>query len=110
MFDKLGEYGIVANVIEPDRVFRNGAKAWITGGTGGEGASRFIWLAQSRGGRIVQKWAPTMRFDRFRAKWVPKHLRDQIWYVRGTREEMERLASTLVTFVAEERSQHSNRR
>jgi hypothetical protein len=32
-----GDYGIVANVVETDRLFRKGAKAWLANGTGGEG-------------------------------------------------------------------------
>jgi hypothetical protein len=105
-----GEYGIVANVVETDRIFRNGAKAWIADGTGGEGWERFKWIAHSRGGRIIEKWAPTVRFAQFRAKWIPEHLRDRICYLRGTREEMETLAKQLCEDADRQRTEHPNRR
>lgn len=104
------EFGIVANVLEPDRVFRNGAKAWIAGGTGGEGWHRFEWIAHSRGGRVVRKWAPTMRFAKFRAKWIPEHLRSDVAYLRGSREDMQSIAAQLEKFAAEDRTKHVNRR
>lgn len=106
-------YGIVANVSEPDRVFRMGAKAWLANGTGGEGWHRFQWIAMSRGGRALSKWAPTIRFSKFRAKWIPPHLDEHIWGTngtRGTREQMESVASQLNSFVLEELEKHPNRR
>jgi hypothetical protein len=103
-------YGIVANIIEPDQVFRLGAKAWLAGGTGGEGWYKFQWIAFSRGSRIVCKWAPTYRFGNFRAAWVPEHLRDRVRYVRGTREEMEKQAAGLNALAEEWRAQRALRR
>jgi hypothetical protein len=104
------EYGIVANSMETDKIFRLGAKAWLSGGTGGEGWHRFKWIAHSRGSRIVEKWAPTVRFGNFRAAWVPDHLRDRVWYMRGTRDEMEKRASELNEFADDLRRKHVNRR
>ena len=104
------EYGIVANCIEPDRVFRHGAKAWLAGGTGGEGLDRFQWIAISRGGRIVYKWAPTVRFGNFRAAWVPEHLRDRVYWMRGTQEEMEKQAAELNAYAEELRRTKTGRR
>ena len=108
-----GEYGIVANVVEPDRVFRMGAKAWIAGGTGGEGWDRFEWIAHSRGSRIIMKWAPTVRFDKFRAAWIPEHLRDRItgmMETRGSRAAMEAQAAFLNRHAEQLRATMPNRR
>lgn len=92
------DYGIVANVATADRVFRLGAKAWIAGGTGGAGLDSFEWIATSRGGRVVRKWAPTKRFSNFRDKWIPAHLDQHVkggMGTRGNRREMEELAAKL---------------
>lgn len=91
----IGEFGIVANVIEVDRVARTGAKSWLAGGTGGAGWQRFIWLTMARGGRHIEKWIPTHRMGNFRAAWVPEPLRGRVVYMRGTREEMEQRAKEL---------------
>ena len=105
-----GEYGVVGNVLESDRAFRLGAKVWIAGGTGGEGAYRFEWIGISRGGRIIRKWAPTTRFSNFRAAWIPQHLRERIWWIRGDRPTMEAYALRLNTWAEEMRDEHPNRR
>lgn len=105
-----GEYGIVANVIEPDRQLRSGAKVWLAGGTGGEGWYRFRWIGlRHGGGRPIEKWAPTHRFGNFRAAWVPEHLRESVYWMRGTREEMEARATELNKFAESERIEHPNR-
>jgi hypothetical protein len=103
-------YGIIANSFERDRVFRNGAKVWLVGGTGGEGWHKFVWTGISRGGRVVTKWAPTERFHNFRAAWIPDHMKDNVWYFRGSREEMEYRAKELETFAASLRETMTNRR
>lgn len=105
-----GDYGIVANVTEADRLMRANAKCWISGGTGGEGWHRFQWIGLSRSARTIEKWIPTMRMGNFRAAWVPNHLRGALWYVRGTRDEMETMARDLEEFAARERALHPNRR
>lgn len=105
-----GEYGVVGNVFETDRIFRAGAKVWIAGGTGGEGAYRFEWYGMSRGGRMIRKWAPTIRFHNFRCKWIPEHLREEIWYKRGSKEQMEAYAANLNAWSDEMRTEHPNRR
>lgn len=105
-------YGIVANVKEPDRVARTGAKAWIVGGTGGEGWHRFKWRVMSRGGRPIIKWAPTMRFHNFRTKWIPDNIAASTHqlYLQGEREEMEAMAKELEAFAEDLRTAHPNRR
>lgn len=103
------EYGIVANVIEPDRVLRKGAKVWLASGTGGEGWHRFEWIGRSRSGRIIEKWAPTFRFNNFRAAWIPEHLRTRVTYMRGTKPEMEIRAKELNEWADEQRALHPGR-
>ncbi len=103
------KFGIVANCIETDRVFRKGAKAWLFGGTGGEGWYRFQWIAKSKGGRNVSKWAPTSRFDGFRAAFIPPHMLDRVWYITGTRQEMEAKAIELNEFANTLRTEKPNR-
>lgn len=104
-------YGIVANVLEPDKVFSLGAKAWLANGTGGEGWERFEWLARAKGGRLVLKWAPTTRFHRFRCKWIPEHLRDRVSYMTWIdRRSAEVMAVQLATFADAARIAHPNRR
>jgi hypothetical protein len=98
-------YGIVANVIEDaDKLFRDGAKVWIAGGTGGAGWERFEFFGKSIGGRDIRKWAPTSRFDNFRAAWIPEHLREEIRYMTGSRRECERRAAELDAFAVELRN------
>lgn len=105
-----GEYGIVANVYETDHLFPTGAKVWIGGGEGGQGWHRFRFVGRTRGGRIVEKWAPTFRFHNFRSAWIPDHLRGRVYYLRGTREEMTDMALRLESFASEDRTAHPNRR
>jgi hypothetical protein len=102
-----GEYGIVANVIEVDRAFRLGGKAWMANYySGGERAS---WIAMSRGGRVIAKDAAVMKFGKFRCKWIPEHLRAHIWD-RGTREEMEKKAAFWNERAEQARKDHPNRK
>lgn len=103
------EFGIVANVLEPDRIFRIGAKVWLCGGTGGEGWHRFRWSGLARSPRRLEKWAPTLRFHNFRAAWVPEGLRGSVTYMRGTRPEMEEIAREMEVFAAEQRALHPGR-
>ncbi|TIT80119.1 MAG: hypothetical protein E5W57_04100 [Mesorhizobium sp.] len=91
-------FGLIANVEGVDRIFRMGAKVWLCSGTGGEGWFRFEWWGMSRGGRTLQKWAPTERFTNFRAAWVPPHLRERVSYFRPTRAEAETWAKNMQTF------------
>ncbi len=105
-----GDFGIVANVVEVDRLFRLGAKAWLADGTGGEGWERFKWIALARGGRRIEKWCPTWRFGNFRAAFIPPPLSKHIFYIRGTRAEMEETAKQLADFADKLREKHPDRR
>lgn len=76
MTNSADEYGVVANVVEPDSAFRLGAKAWMR--QWHSGGERAEWAAVSRGGRPITKVAPVTRFGNFRCKWIPEHLREHI--------------------------------
>src|SRR6516164_11611054 len=105
------EFGICANAFETDRIFRAGTKVWLVGGAGGEGWARFELRGLSRSGRPVTKWAPTFRLHNFRAKWIPEHLRDGMYYMMTfpDRVEAERIAAQLEAFAEKERREHPDR-
>jgi hypothetical protein len=67
----------------------------------------FQWIGLSRGHRIVEKWAPTHRFYRFRAAWIPDHLQNRVYCIRGTKEEMVALAAGLAEFAFLYRQVHA---
>jgi hypothetical protein len=102
-----GKYGIVANLCEPDRVFRINSKCWLIRNTGGCGWYVFVWLGRNKGGRLVEKWTFTKKFHNFRAAWIPEHIRnitDDFITLSGTREEMQEIAASMETFASEIRS------
>lgn len=102
------EYGLVANAVETDRVFRRGAKAWMANWfSGGE---RATWVALSHGGRIVEKVAPLHRFDNFRCAWIPSHLQGRVADPRGTKDEMVAKAAFWNERARQERDAHPNRK
>lgn len=98
-------YGIIANVLETDRIFRNGAKVWFVGILN----ERSRWFGLSRGGRKVEKYAPLHRFHNFRAAWVPVHMLDRVCW-RGSQGEAVIQAAKLNTLADAERAAHPNRR
>jgi len=104
--NEMSEYGIVANILEVDRAFRFGAKAWMAQWE--SGGERARWVALSRGGRIIEKYASVHRFKNFRCAWIPEHLRKRI-FQRGTRKEMEEYALFWEKRAEEARSDHPNR-
>ena len=92
---------IVANVVEGDGIFRDGAKCYLIGGTGGEGWHKFRWFGMSaKRRRRVEKWCPTERMANFRAAWIPPFIRGRYdtLYLSGSREQMEALAAKLNAF------------
>ena len=101
-----GEYGIAANVIEVDRVFRLGAKVIMQGHGDDE---RFSWRGLSRSGKPITKFTPLHRLSYFRSKWLTEAQRKHVWYL-GTREEMEKWAKELSDRAIELRRLHPNRR
>jgi hypothetical protein len=104
-----GGFGIVANVCEPDRVFRLGAKAWLAGGMSGDGWERFRWIALSRAPHQAEKYSPLWRFRNFRAAWVPPPLTERVCAFRGSRAEMEAAARDLERRAMEFRKERPNR-
>ncbi len=104
-------YGIQANVLETDKVFRTGAKCIIEIGTGGT-ALRYQWRGMSRGGRMVSRWCATHRFHNFRPVWisasVPKHQRF-FYYYEGTKKEMNDKAKWLEELAQSERCLRASR-
>lgn len=109
MTDRGREYGIVANVVETDRVLRTGAKVWLLGGWNGGGFERVRVRGASRSGRPIEKISPIVRFDNFRVAWMPEHLRDDVTYFLGTREAMESAVTELQERAATERAAHPGR-
>lgn len=103
-------YGIVANVINPDRCLRMGAKVWIIDGTGGQGWDTFVVRGLSRGGREIEKWTTTKRFGNFRAAWIPPMAKGEPRYMRfESRHEAEQVAAKLNEFADNFRAPASGR-
>lgn len=99
--DDAPTYCIVANVVEKDGIFRDGAKCYLVGGTGGEGWYKFQWFGMSvNKHKRVEKWCPTERMHNFRAAWIPPFIREryELLYLSGSKEEMEALATKLNEF------------
>lgn len=94
----MSEYGIVANIAETDKFARTGSKAYLVGGTGGEGRERMQWLVRTRNGSLAIKWLPTGRLSNFRPAWIPDHVQEAAGgslYISGTKEEMQKAADEL---------------
>jgi hypothetical protein len=98
-----GEFGIVANVRDPDHVLRLGAKVWIVGGTGGEGWHRFVVRGLAKSGHPIEKWCPTKRLHNFRAAWIPPKIRTENphIYMQGEKAEMVERAELMEAFASE---------
>lgn len=100
MMGESNAFGVVANVIS-DRVLRTGAKVWICYVNGDASCPRVIGL--SKNGRLVEKYTHYKRFENFRAKWVPEHLRNGVpgrhWLgvilIWPTKEEAQHYADCL---------------
>ena len=105
-----GEYGIVANVVETDRLLRKGAKVWLLGGWSGGGFERVTIRGASRSGRQIEKYAPITRFENFRVAWMPEHLRDKATYFLGSRDDMDEWARHMASVADRERAAHPHRR
>jgi hypothetical protein len=104
------EFGIVANVVETDRLLRKGAKVWLLGGWSGGGFERVTVRGASRSGRPIEKYMAIVKLENFRPAWMPEHLRDKATYFLGTRDQMEQRIEGLVERVATEREAHPGRR
>lgn len=103
-----GEFGIVANVVEVDRVLRLGAKVILVGYPNGM-AERIEVRGLSRGGRPVTKFTAYMKLDNFRPQWLSERHRANV-SILGTREEMEEWAAGFAAQAERERAAHPGRR
>lgn len=86
------KFGIVANVIS-DRVFRSGAKVWLSWHNGDAVCVKAIGLAKS--GRVVEKYTHHKRTTTRRAKWIPEHLRERVRWQWDTKAEAQAFADSL---------------
>lgn len=94
--DEQGEYGIVANVLENDPIFRDGAKVWLVGGDNGDGFENRQFYGLGRGSqRRVTKWARTDRMENYRCAWIPPPMQPLVSVFRGSRTEVEGWAREL---------------
>lgn len=109
-FDPEGEYGIAANVLEPDAILRLNAKVWLCDGTGGCGWERFIWIGLPiQGHRRIEKWVPTHRLQNFRPAWIPQALHSHINYIRGDRGLIKSVAAMMGRYAESERLRREKR-
>lgn len=90
MEDVRYEYGIAANVVS-DKVLRVGSKAFIVSYHPPHGKVCGI----SKKGRRLEKWIAFKRLEKFRAKWIPDHLRDRICLVFCDKIEAQNFADDL---------------
>lgn len=66
-------FGIVANVVYPDRCLRLGAKVWVLDIPGDPDRCKVRGL--SRGGRVVTKWVTARRVGNVRVAFMPPQIR-----------------------------------
>ena len=102
------EYAICANVCEPDRCLRMGARVWVEVVSGGA-PERAQVIGWSRSGRRIEKIAAIHRLRNFRAKWVPEPLRSLVFFLRS-KEKAEQRAAELERIAEDERAEHPGRR
>lgn len=105
MTDQLGEYGIVANAMADEPVFRLGAKVWLCRGDNGDGFESRIFRELSKKGsnQPIEKWARTIHFHNFRAAWIPPTIQHHIHSYRGSRSEVEIIANELNALIQQRR-------
>lgn len=110
MADQGKEYGICANVIVDDRVFRVGGKVWLVR-THGQGSDRYPRIGLNHQGRTVEKWVRTFKLANFRPKWIPRHISECIAFGpesgRGDKPAMEQLCAHLNSFAAAQRAEQA---
>ncbi len=111
IFDKTkgdNDFGIVANVVEIDRVFRLGAKLTIIRLNPGGGNDRLFVSGMSRGGFYIEKYIPIWRLDKFRAKWLKPKLKMKT-AVFSSKETMSAKAAELSIIADRFRKERPNR-
>jgi hypothetical protein len=102
--DLSGEYGVIANVLEGDPVFRHGAKVWLVGGDNGDGFESRQFYGLGKGSRRgITKWARTIRMYNYRCAWIPPPMQPRVETCRGTRAEVEAWAAEIDALTQERR-------
>lgn len=98
------EFGIIANVLESDPVFRTGAKVWLVGGDNGDGFEGRQFYGLGKGSRrCITKWARTNRMHNYRCAWIPPPMQSAVKIYRGMRAEVEAWAEKLNAITQERR-------
>lgn len=88
---------IAANYAEGTSDVQQGARAYLIGGTSGDGGARRIWLVRSRGGRWVRKWRATKTMRDIRYKTVSAE--NEHLYRLLKAEDAERMTTSHAWFV-----------
>jgi hypothetical protein len=103
------DFGIVANVLEDDPIFRRGAKVWLVGGDNGDGFVNRQFHGLGKGSaRRITKWARTIRMHNYRCAWIPPAAQPHVEIYRGTRHEVEAWAAELNGIVETRRKEAKN--
>ncbi len=89
------EYGIKCNVIHSHRFLRLNAACWVLRFNTGDGSMRVEVIGLSIGGREIRTWIALKQLGRFRAAWMPEHVRSQC--VAVSKDEAVRLADALIS-------------
>ena len=93
-------WGIAANVID-DKVFRRGAKVRVWHNVGDSMKNQVRGI--SKGGRVVTKWLPIHRLEKFRARFSANPDRDFAgWY--KSKDAANAVATNLNRWADEERA------
>lgn len=91
---EMNEFGVIANVIEDDKVLRFGARVVIVGEWTGGGCERVRVDGMSKAGRSIRKYVPIRRLGTFRASWLHENERVRVIPL-GDRPTMEAHAAFL---------------
>ncbi|MBE9917114.1 hypothetical protein G8C92_24140 [Paenibacillus donghaensis] len=85
-------YGVVANVVI-DKQLRIGAKVFILYCHGMARSPKVYGMA--RGGRRIEKYISYKKLHKFRAQWLPEHIRSKVVWKYDDRRDAERFAKLL---------------
>ena len=96
MTQPVDRYGIAANLVEIQAVFRRNGPCRLIGGKHSVGWHRFQWRAMGREMKMVMAWVATEHFVDFRPARIS--IGWPCRYIEGTKEEMQVMAKRLETF------------
>ena len=85
-------YGVVANVVK-DNQLRIGAKVYILYCHGMAENPKVYGMA--RDGKRIEKYMPYKRLNKFRAQWLPEHIRERVIWKYEEKGVADRVAKTL---------------